>query len=114
MKSLKCTVKGCNYRHPKTCKWFSKEVGCRRNDCEFLHGTLAKSDDKISAHKESSFKCEGCRGTFENKEYVVKPIIKSKEMFFCLNCDDWIGNKEEVLKSDWTLFDSNGDLRRDV
>ena len=35
-------------------------------------------------------------------------------MFFCLNCDDWIGNKEEVLKSDWTLFDSNGDLRRDV
>ena len=45
---------------------------------------------------------------------MVKHIIKSKEMFFCLNCDDWIGNKEEVLKSDWTLFDSNGDLRRDV
>lgn len=98
----------------KSVKWFSKEVGCRRNYCEFLHSTLAKSDDKITAHKESSFKCEGCRGTFENKEYVVKPIIKSKEMFFCLNCDDWIGNKEEVLKSDWTLFDSNGDLRRDV
>ena len=60
MKSLKCTVKGCNYRHPKTCKWFSKEVGCRRNYCEFRHSTFAKSDDKISAHKESSFKCEGC------------------------------------------------------
>ena len=106
MKSLKCTVQGCNYRHLKTCKWFSQEVGCRRNYCKFLHSTLAKSDDKITGHKESSFKYEGCRGTFKN--------IKSKDMFFCLNCDDWIGNKEEVLKSDWTLFDLNRDLRRDV
>ena len=51
---------------------------------------------------------------FESENYVIKHIIQNKEVFFCLNCDDWVQNKELVLKGDWTLFDENGDLRRDV
>jgi hypothetical protein len=37
----------------------------------------------------------------------VKHLIRNMELAFCLNCDDWIHNKEAV-------FDLNGDLRRDV
>ena len=78
MKSLKCTVKGCNYRHPKTCKWFSKEVGCRRNYCEFLHGTLAKSDDKITAHKESSLNVKVAEAHLKVKNMWSSTLSKAR------------------------------------
>ena len=64
--------------------------------------------------QKSGLKCEGCKSTFESESYVVNHIIKDRPLVFCLNCDDLIQNKEEVLKSDWSLFDANGDLRRDV
>ena len=67
-----------------------------------------------TAHKEIGIKCEGCKSIFESENYVVKHLIRNMELAFCLNCDDWIHNKEAVLESDWTLFDANGDLRRDV
>jgi hypothetical protein len=45
---------------------------------------------------------------------VVKHVFADKQIFLCLNCDDWITNKSEVIKSDWTLLDRQGNLRRDV
>jgi hypothetical protein len=104
----------CKERHPKVCKWFVKEVGCKRENCDFLHVTLATNDDNEKAHKKSDLKCAGCKSTFESESYVVNHTIKERTLVFCLNCDDWIQNKEEVLKTDWSLFDANGDLRRDV
>jgi hypothetical protein len=32
----------------------------------------------------------------------------------CVNCDDWIQRKDEILLPGWRLFDENGDLRQDV
>ena len=116
MDTLDCKLKGCKKRHPKVCKWFRKAVGCNRGEnCEFLHVTRACDDgDESNAHKEIAYKCESCRSIFKSEDYVLKHIIQNKEVFFCLNCDDWVQNKELVLKGDWTLFDKNGDLRRDV
>ena len=41
----KCYEKLCKRRHPKVCKWW-QESGCRRQNCSYLHVTLASDDDK--------------------------------------------------------------------
>ena len=111
---MKCNEKDCNKRHPKNCKWFQKEVGCRRNNCDFLHVTLAAADGKQTAHKQPGFKCEGCDNVYPAENYVVKREINNMQIWFCLNCDEWIKDKTKVLNKDWNLFDQNGALRRDV
>ena len=114
MENLKCNEKECNGRHPKVCKWFQRAVGCRRNNCDFLHVTLAGDDGNKTAHKQLCFKCEGCQSSYPEEIYVVKHEIKNMQFWFCLNCDDWIQDKALVLNKEWTLFDDNGDLRRGV
>ena len=54
------------------------------------------------------------RATNVKENYVVKHEIENMQLWFCLNCDEWIQDKTQVLKKDWTLFDQIGDLRRDV
>ena len=114
LENLKCSEKNCNKRHSNQCKWFQKEVGCRRSNCDFLHETLACDDGNKNAHKETKYKCEGCKSEFPKDNYVVKHTIQNMELWFCLNCDDFIKDKSKVLNNDWILFDQNGDLRRDV
>ena len=41
-------------------------------------------------------------------------MADGKTFFLCLNCEDWIANKDMVINPGWTLFDKNGDLRTDV
>jgi hypothetical protein len=96
LESPKCMVKGCRSRHPKSCKWFKKEVGCKRNNCEFLHVTYARDEGITTAHKEKGIKCEGYKSTFKSENYVVKHLIRNMELAFFLNCEDWIHNKEAV------------------
>ena len=50
--TFKCNVKECKYRHPQICKWFTKEVGCKRQNCDFIHVTPAGYDGKSKAHKK--------------------------------------------------------------
>ena len=52
LESQKCQVKLCKERHPKVCKWFIKEVGCKRDNCDFLHVTFATDDNNEKAHKK--------------------------------------------------------------
>ena len=40
--------------------------------------------------------------------------IKGMEVFFCLNCHDWIKDKFAVFEAGWTMFDEAGFLRTDV
>ena len=39
---------------------------------------------------------------------------KNREFHFCLNCDDFIEDKYQVLNINWTLFDEQGNLRQDI
>ena len=66
------------------------------------------------AHKQPGFKCEGCDSVYPEENYVVKHEINNTQLWFCLNCDEWIKDKTKVLNKDWNLFDQNGELRRDV
>ena len=84
--------------------------GCKRGEqeCVYLHNADAKFEVK------KQFKCESCKYSCEDKNCVVEHVIKNKKMFFCLNCDDWVKTKENVLNEGWTLFDEGGFLRTDV
>ena len=82
-----------------------KEVGFRRSNCDFLHVTLACNDGNKNAHKETKYKCEGCKSVFPRDNYVVRHAIHNMELWFCLNWDDFIKDKSKVWNNDWTLFD---------
>ena len=109
----KCVGKPCQRRHPKVCKWIKTATGCRRQDCDFLHVTFAVDDGKqVEAHK--SYPCMGCKNIYEDKVCVVQHTAQNKAFFLCLNCDDWILRKNEILLPGWSLFDGNGHLKQNV
>ena len=112
LKGETCDQDSCGNRHPKECKWH-QTGGCRRKECDFLHVTLACSDEQqIRAHK--SYPCTGCKSCFTDVACVMQYFVGNTGFFLCLNCVDWIKHKENIITPGWTLFDSNGDLRRDV
>ena len=110
--SHKCIQKECPLRHPKQCKWVGGNGGCKRQNCAYLHGGLPAEGNNVAAKAE--FKCEGCKSIWNKGEFVVKHMIQNIQTYFCLNCEDWIKEKEKVLVSGWSLFDEAGNLRHDV
>ena len=108
----KCDKNVCQDRHPKVCKWWQGKSGCSRIGCDYLHGTLASDDGQSKAHK--SFPCAGCKNCYDDERCVVHHNVNHIEFFLCLNCEDWIRHKDLIMNPGWSLFDNNGDLRRDV
>ena len=99
-KDNKCEKRYCQDRHPKTCKWLSTEFGCKRSDCEYLHVTLVTDEVQVQVE---NFKCVSCMYTWMEKDCVVKHTIKNQQVYFCLNCNDWVKNKERVFDQGWTM-----------
>ena len=97
-----CNSQECCDRHPKECKWIKSNRGCRREDCVYLHKSIKE------------FKCEGCKCSWKEEKFVVEHTINNMQIFFCLNCEDWIQYKENVFNAGWTLFDDMGFLRTDI
>ena len=111
----KCYEKACIGRHPKICKWWQGQSGCKREDCDYLHIDVTLACDDVNtnnAHKV--YPCSGCQNYYEDQTCVVKHVVKNTQIFLCLNCDDWIQEKDKILNPGWTMFDLNGYLRRDV
>ena len=103
-----CQSKDCQERHPKRCKWSESTQGCKREQCSYMHVTLASGEDR------NAYKCISCNNIWEDRTCVVRHLIKNTEVYFCLNCDDWVQQKDSVLELGWSLLDTNGCLRRDV
>ena len=112
MQDKRCLQKGCSGRHPKVCKWAQREVGCKRADCDFFHCTLAEQQNVIN--EVGYFKCASCKDVWQDQNCVVKHVVKHRELYFCLNCDDFVDDKAQVLDINWTLVDQLGNLRRDI
>ena len=115
----KCESTDCCDRHPKICKFWSKnKAGCRRgSDCDFLHVTIAQDDGKVSVEskvEDTEFKCISCKDCWTDRNCVVEHELNNHVVYFCLNCDDWIEDKNKVLDQNWTLLDERGHLRRDL
>ena len=95
LEERKCEQHLCKMRHPKTWKWDQGRSGCRRQDCDYLHGTLARDDvQQIRAH--TNYPCAGCKNCYQDETCVVEHTVKSKVFFLCLNCEDWIRRKEFI------------------
>ena len=110
-----CDDKLCKDRHPKICKWWQGQSGCRRENCDYLHSDVTLACDDGEPNKaHNSFPCSGCRNCYEDRTCVVQHIVKNTQIFLCLNCDGWIQEKDNILNPGWTMFDQNGYLRRDV
>ena len=103
-----CDQRNCPSRHPKACKWLNDKRGCLRQGCLYLHSA------KYNAADVEVFNCQGCKGVWEEEKFVVKHIIQNTKTFFCLNCEDWIKEKENVYSEGWTMFDESGNLKHDV
>ena len=72
---------------------------------------ISENDAKV---KSNDYECAGCKNVWQDENCVVRQNIENKEVYLCLNCDDWIVNKSAVLSSNWTLFDQYGNFRQDV
>ena len=117
LKGQKCEDKECLARHPRECKWERSIKGCMRNkECAYLHGIQEKEEVKgINVDNENVvYKCESCKSSWNDKSYVVDHVIRNMNIFLCLNCNDWIRDKEAVLDQGWTLLDEAGFLRYDI
>ena len=64
--------------------------------------------------ERSEYKCVSCNYTWKDEICVVEHNINNTNVFFCLNCDDWVKEKTAVLDYGWSLFDEDGFLRHDV
>ena len=74
----KCEGSSCPKIHPKACKWFAREIGCRRKEeCDFSHDTLAFDDERIKAHKKEikTFKCVSCQSEWKENNCVLQHKI---------------------------------------
>ena len=100
-----CTNTDCMERHPIRCKWVKSEHGCSRSNCEYLHNTLPIND---------SFKCAGCLDIWNDPTCVIQHVIRNQEIYFCLNCNDWIKEKSRVFDQGWTLLNEQGFLRTGI
>ena len=117
--SGKCGLQDCAYRHPKVCKFWSKSrAGCKRDAaCDFLHVSLAHQDANSNIGErlaDQEYTCVGCKSSWNDSRFVVNHKISNQSVNFCLNCNDWVKDKERVLDINWTMFDERGDLRYDV
>ena len=109
----KCKDKGCRGRHPKSFKWFQRDIGCKRLNCQYLHVTLVEKE-KDNTIESKDYECAGCKNVWQDENCVIGQNIGNRKVYLCLNCDDWIVNKSAVLNYDWTLFGQYGNLRQDV
>ena len=91
--------------------------GCKRSvDCQYLHGKHASyaSKDVKDVAVTSEYQCVGCKSIWNDTIYLVGHLIRNMNIFFCLNCNDWIQKKEEVFDQGWSLLDKEGFLRNDI
>ena len=114
MEGMKCDRKTCEMRHPKVCKWMESKFGCTREDCNYIHVTLACNDENSTPAGVDKLKCVSCKTSWEIREHVVEHMILNRQAIFCLNCDEWVKDKSRVFKEGWSILDVAGNLRYDV
>ena len=99
----------------EACKWFGGERGCRRKDeCSFSHDIIIFGIGYINTEQTEikSYRCVSCHDAWKVSHFVVKHMVRNMEVFFCLNCEDWVRDKSKVLDNgwSWSLYDMDGNL----
>ena len=76
-----------------------------RTFCDYLHAPVAHED---------VFKCVSCFDVWEDQSCVIKHVIKNKAVFFYLNCNDGVKEKEKVFDQVWKLMDDQVYFRQGI
>ena len=76
---------------------------------EHVNVEVKKPHDEVG-----EYECAGCNSSWNDERCIVKHVIRKMNIVFCLNCNDWIKDKEAVLHQGWTLLDEAGFLRNNV
>ena len=104
----RCNWKSCNFRHPKKCKYFKNaKQGCTfAEKCYYLHEFIENIENRDNIDNidniENVFKCVSCQNTYEDENSFIKHNINNQNLYFCLNCDYFVTNKEDIYKIGWT------------
>ena len=69
-----------------------------------------------TAHEITSFKMfnQSVSKTSQFTKLFGASSIKNMEVYFCLNCEDWVQHKNNVPNNGWSLFDQDGNLNYNV
>ena len=104
-------------KKPKKCRYFDRGYCKYKTKCRFTH-MLGLCSQYLQIGKCERKECDqrhvGCKHSWEERKNVKSHIILNMEVFFCLNCDDWIQEKAAVFNDGWTMFDETGALRYDI
>ena len=92
-------------------KWYFQ---IDRRICTQILCTIKSLFPNEKNDKIKSYKCVSCDYEWNESNCVVKHVLKNKEVYFCLNCDDWVKDKSRVLDKGWSLFDMAGNLNQFV
>jgi hypothetical protein len=87
--------------------WEKSNGGRRKNEEKKTSVTLA-SEETVN------YRCEGCKDEWTKRNCVVEHVISNRKLYLCLNCNDWINIKSNVLNDGWTLLDEAGNLKYNV
>ena len=85
------------------------QFGCTRSNCEYLHDATVNTKSTMEGYK-----CVVCMNTWNDKTCIKEHVIKNIRTFFCLNCDDWILEKDKVYEQGGSLLDKEGYLRKGI
>ena len=80
-----------------------------------MHGDCeVEEKSNVENANVNEYPCAECKSIWNNSSHVVPHNIQNMDLFFCLNCNDWIQHKHAVVEQGWTLFDEDGYLRQNV
>ena len=117
LKNGKCYLRQCPDRHPKICRYWQREEGCRRSQyCTYLHqqnqvhrNPVQATENEDSANQpinvESdsgfSFPCPLCRNEFTSEESLREHTNATHDKIAQLNCNDCDFNtdNENILQT---------------
>ena len=83
LEGRKCNQKTCLSRHPKACKWSQGRSGCRRQNCDYLHVTLAL-DDGHPNEAHNGFSCVGCKNCLQIQHASCSTLVGTYNFIFAL------------------------------
>ena len=83
----------------------------RKDDFDYSHDA---HESKAGQNEVESFNCVSCKHAWNEEKFVVRHTVKNIEVYFCLNCEDWVQHKSNVLEKGWSLFDQDGNLNYNI
>ena len=96
----------CRFMHPEQiCEEYLEKYKCERKEFSLRHL-------KNTGAANMEYKCSGCKSSWTEKCHAKEHVIQNMQTFFCLNCEDYMKDKPQIVNEGLTLVDEHWFLRR--